>query len=665
METVAAVKTEQTQPSRRGLSPRSAMILALWVGLCAGYVDLGIIVAKRFTLNPEASYRAARDFPWTVPVGHMVLAIVPGLAVAAIGMARRGRGVSLRVAAWFLATMALWFAFLRLPFHWSASLMLAFGIGLVWSDVVAWAGFSPRLGWVRKSSALLVGALLVLAAFSTGRRVLGESRGVAALPPAAKGAKNVVFIVLDTVRASNMSLYGYQRDTTPNLVRWAKKGVTYNRAIAPAPWTFPSHATFFTGRWPMEIDTQWKYALETPDPTLAEFLVTKGYQTAGFAANTNCCNYETGLDRGFLHFEDYSLTPRALLDRTVPGKWLLEKTFMLANPYERKWVSLQSRGAADVNGALLRWMDQRRSDRPFLAFVNYFDAHEPFIPPSSLPNHMGIKPKTRRDFQYLVDYVGADKTLISERDFQMTIDCYDDCISWLDLQVGRLLDELERREMLEDTVVVITSDHGEAFAEHGLCGHAYSVNVEEIGVPLLILAPKAPAGRVVYDSISLRDLSATMIDLLGHSAKSPFPGRSLASLWTTPPGKEPAESTSPVFAEQASALAFAAEPANDRGRRGYEMSVIGLGGRQYIRNAQGQEQLYDLWRDPQARLNLISAPQLAPTAWRLRAMMLKILNDNPGSATVENAYMKTFRDDLTALLRTQPRTPLEAPPAEN
>jgi hypothetical protein len=156
-----------------------------------------------------------------------------------------------------------------------------------------------------------------------------------------------------------------------------------------------------------------------------------------------------------------------------------------------------------------------------------------------------------------------------------------------------------------------------------------------------------------------------MIDLLGHPAKSPFPGRSLASWWTTPPGKEPAESTSPVFAEQASATAFDAEPAKDRGRRGYEMSVIGLGGHQYIRNAYGQEYLYNLWNDPQARLNLIAAPQLAPMVWRFRAMMLKTLNDNPSSATVENAYMKTFRDDLTALLHTRPHPAAEPPPAEN
>ena len=147
---------------------------------------------------------------------------------------------------------------------------------------------------------------------------------MAGLPPPPPGARNVVLIVWDTVRAYNLSLYGYPRDTTPNLARWARKGVRYNLALAPAPWTYPSHSCFFTGQWPFKLNSQWKFTLDAPDPTLAEYLASRGYQTAGFAANTNCCNYETGLDRGFAHFEDYPLTPRSLLGRTVPGKWILK-----------------------------------------------------------------------------------------------------------------------------------------------------------------------------------------------------------------------------------------------------------------------------------------------------------------------------------------------------
>ena len=81
--------------------------------------------------------------------------------------------------------------------------------------------------------------------------------------------------------------------------------------MAPAPWTYPSHGCFFTGQWPFKLNTQWKMKLDTADPTLAEYLASRGYQTAGFVANTKCCNYETGLNRGFAHYADYPLTPRA------------------------------------------------------------------------------------------------------------------------------------------------------------------------------------------------------------------------------------------------------------------------------------------------------------------------------------------------------------------
>ena len=115
-----------------------------------------------------------------------------------------------------------------------------------------------------------------------------------------------MLIVWDTVRAYDLSLYGYSRNTTPNLEYWASKGVKYDLAVSPAPWTYPSHSCFFTGQWPFRLNSQWKFQLDPPVPTLAEYLSSRGYQTAGFVANTNCCSYETGLNRGFAHFAGLS-----------------------------------------------------------------------------------------------------------------------------------------------------------------------------------------------------------------------------------------------------------------------------------------------------------------------------------------------------------------------
>jgi arylsulfatase A-like enzyme len=506
---------------------------------------------------------------------------------------------------------------------------------------------------------VLIAPIIPLFALSTGRQIVREARGVAALPTPAANAPNVLFIVMDTVRASNLGLYGYDRDTTPNLSRWAKKGVVYERALAPAPWTFPSHSSFFTGRWPMEINSQWKYELDPTVPTLAEFLTSRGYQSTGFAANTNCCNYETGLGRGFLHFEDYSLAPRSLLSRTVPGKWMLERFFSVVEPYQRKWTSLQSRGARDVNDAFLGWEGRRRRDRPFFAFLNYFDAHEPFIPPAETVGRFGVRPKGMRDYQFLVDYVGVDKSRIIPRDFIMARDAYDDCIAHLDDQIGRLLDELERRGALKNTVVVITSDHGEAFAEHGTVGHSYSVNLEEVRVPLLILAPKAPAGRRIYRAISLRDIASTVTDLSGLSDSSPFPGRSLTAYWKLPPGPEPAGLSSPAFSEQAGEAAFLSSSAKQRAEN-YQMSLVALSGYQYIRNGTGQERLYYLWDDPSTQRDILTAPEAAGLADEFRRMLLRFLDETPGAPEAEKAYLKTFRKGLADAIGRPPEQQQQA-----
>ena len=120
--------------------------------------------------------------------------------------------------------------------------------------------------------------------------------------------------------------------------------------------------------------------------------------------------------------------------------------------------------------------------------------------------------------------MAMDKTSATKRDLQMARDCYDDCIAYLDEQLGRLLENLRARGLLDNTVVIITSDHGEAFGDHGSFGHSNAAFFDEVGVPLVILAPGAPAGRVVGTPVSLRDLPATVVDQAGALRQFPVPG---------------------------------------------------------------------------------------------------------------------------------------------
>ena len=189
-----------------------------------------------------------------------------------------------------------------------------------------------------------------------------------------------------------------------------------------------------------------------------------------------------------------------------------------------------SRCPRDQHG-FFDWLSRRRSDRPFFAFLNYFDAHDPFVPPAGFEHRFGIPPRTRQDYQFLFDYVLLIKGSQRKRDLTMACDCYSDCISFLDEQLDHLLSQLQGQGLLGNTTVIITSDHGEGFGDHGFFGHAYGVTLDEIGVPLVILSPLAPAGKEVNTPVSLRDLPATVVELLGLESGSPFPGRSLAAHW--------------------------------------------------------------------------------------------------------------------------------------
>ncbi len=520
------------RPSGLPLSAAGAVLLAISFGLCAGYLDLFLMLFKKYYWKDEWILRFGRDYPWTVPVAHAVLLLIPAIVIAALAPMRR-RFVSMCAGSWLFATLAIWAALLRLPLYGVCSLILAVGLGRQIGDAVASRSWSPRS--VGLIMAVLLGLLGVLAALSSGQQAIREQLAMAALPPPPAAAKNVVLIVWDTVRAQNLSAYGYSRNTTPNLARWSRQGVRYDLALAPAPWTYPSHSCFFTGQWPFKLNSQWKFTLDSPAPTMAEYLAGRGYQTAGFSANTNCCNYETGLARGIAHFEDFPLTPRSLFGRTIPGRWILMNLLYRGHFHDIKWIGLQSRGAHGTNDAFLDWLRRRRPDRPFFAFLNFFDAHAPYIAPPGLAGRFGIRPRPPRDYDFLLGHMGMANNPTMVRDIQLARDCYDNCIAFLDIELGRLLDDLRGQGLLDNTVVIITSDHGESFGDHGHFGHSSSVFLDAVGVPLVILSPGAPAGQVVASPVSLRDLPATVVDLLGLSAGSPLPGRSLAAYWRSAP----------------------------------------------------------------------------------------------------------------------------------
>ena len=398
------------------------------------------------------------------------------------------------------------------------------------------------------------------------------------------------------------------------LFRSAQRGVTFDRAISTAPWTTPSHAGMFTGHYPSECSTDWDRPLDNRYPTLAELLAKQGYATAGFVANTFGCGYETGLDRGFAHYEDYSISVGELLI----GSSLLRS--LAHSDSLRRWVGnhqvITRKPAAAINHDFLAWQ-QQQSSRPFFAFLNYLDAHEPYLPPAPFDSKFGIsahkdKYQARHDLRISFRY---GREHLSPEETQAEIDDYDGAIAYLDQQIGLLLDELERRGALNNTLVVITSDHGESFGEHQDFGHGNSLYMPLLHVPLLVFFPsQVPANQEVSDPVSLRDLPATILELAGVSGKTKAPGYSLACHWISelPPGTV---KTSAILSEVNVAPI---RPGRYPTGASANMRSVLQEPLHYIRNANGREELYDIVKDPAEETNLLDEEELKPMIRQFR-----------------------------------------------
>ena len=204
----------------------------------------------------------------------------------------------------------------------------------------------------------------------------------------------MLFIVLDTVRAESLSVYGYHRKTSPNLTKLAQHGVRFDQARASAAWTLPSHASMFTGRWPYELSTHPDRPLDSTYPTLAEVLRNHGYATAGFVGNTYFCNRWFGLGRGFLHYEDVAVCLVEIIRSSDMGRALISKVAPSIFTRDRPYAYFNRKDAATVNHECWPGSTASRSGRPFFAFLNYYDAHDPYIAADGAPCHFGLRPET-------------------------------------------------------------------------------------------------------------------------------------------------------------------------------------------------------------------------------------------------------------------------------
>lgn len=599
------VRSASTQPASTRL--RDVLVVVAWAALAGALAEVALIMGARIILqritmlNPQGV--------WLAPLANVAVIGVPTLLVWGITRwLRPGWALPIAVGvATFLAVLEPLLV-LKGRLHVAAMLLLAAGVAV---QVALFTLKRPLQSqrWGRRLAGALAAVALAGGIGFNMSRTWRERRVAGGLPAAREAAPNVLLLVLDTVRAFSLSAYGYERATSPVLAQLAARGVRFDRAVATAPWTLPSHASLFTGRYPHEMSAGWSVPLDGTFPTLAERLTSLGYVTAGFAANLHYCSYEFGVDRGFGYYRDYDVSvPEMWRSNSLSvalGLWLVQR-FGGYNAPGRLW-------ADRMNERFLGWLDDERvrdRARPFFAFVNYYDAHGPYAPPAPFDTMFSGKEPPTRDS--------------GSRDFTASevaglVDAYDGSIAYLDRQLGELFAALERRGLLENTLIIVTSDHGEEFNEHGQMNHGNTVYFPSLHVPLIVAGAGIPRGVIVAQPVTLRDVPATVLELVGAPAKAALPGQSLAQRWwraTDSLGNTP-QLASPIFGEVDHARNL---PASIPVSQGALKSVV-VDGRHYIRNADSSEEMYDVMQDPWERMNVLSAPALQATLQRARALV--------------------------------------------
>ena len=625
-----------TPESGRRLGPLDVLVLSVWCGLAGGELEVAARVLYKNSSSTNQLYGMTRHFVWVVPLVDLSLFVGMGVfwVVAVKLWPRRAGWLSPR----FVGALALLPA-LRVAgpqVYIIAWLIFALGIASWLAPVLERhaAGMRRRMLW---SFPVLLGMVLVQAGVVVGQDRLAQWREEDhPLPPS--DSPNLLLIVLDTVRADHLSLHGYERRTSPALERLAARGIRFDQARAAAPWTLASHATLFTGRWPHELDVRWMHPLQNRDvPTVAEYLGTLGYATAGFVGNTFYCSYDSGLNRSFAHYEDYvfetfdTVRSAVLVDMVLKGLnkigSLLAPRFPMVTwlfPEElvpRKFAFGVRKQAEVVNREFLDWLSRRRQPhRPFFAFLNYVDAHAPYLLPLGVEGRFGPGPRTEADYLLLDGWPRLDKLRITQAGRDLARDAYDNCLAYLDARLGELVADLQRRGVLDQTIVIVAADHGEGLGEHELFDHGQSLYRTEIRVPLVIvLPPRHRAQRVIGEPVSLRDLPATIADLVSPGTKSPFPGRSLAKFWRA---DAPASSASHTGDVVLSELPSPNPIDPNQGRSpAYRGPLISLaeGDFVYIRNeGDGGEELFNEREDTHELINRAGAAALFPVLQRFR-----------------------------------------------
>jgi arylsulfatase A-like enzyme len=517
---IAEVSKKQTAGTREVLG------LAIWFGLAGGLLQ-GIL-AWTFQQAGWVAWKellASVDLNvlWVSPAVNALLFFSLGVILLPV---LRFLSQWQVIATGIFATLTF-YGCLSVPgrLRERGAVMLALGCGVV---VSRWMGRDVKRGmlFLRQTLAPLAVVCLFAMLSVVGGTAAWEKWQISQLPEPPANAPNVLLIVLDTLRAERLSSYGYPRPTTPFLDAYAQRGVLFEKAFSTSSWTLPAHTSMFTGRLPIEHGAGlWRY--DGRYPTLAEALSRRGYATAAFVANEKICTAAFGLARGFQRWENIFWDAKSSFVATTFGKKLKQFYVPWFNPASK----FDRMDAPEVNRRFLRWLDHR-PNRPFFAFLNFMEVHSPVNPPRSFAERFSKHPDEISSSRWFRKRASLPE--LSARGRENKNDAYDASLAYLDTQLKALFQELERRGLEQDLLVVIVSDHGESLGENGLFDHRSALYLPQIRVPLILRFPgRIPEGRRVSAVVGIQDLTASIAELIALKNPS-FGGTSLVACWTSP-----------------------------------------------------------------------------------------------------------------------------------
>lgn len=524
---------------------------------------------------------------------------------------------------WQLA-LGVWFDQGRLVAALAVALMPIGFAGVIFYNALFWLkkveiGVEYRVPF--PVSALLASLVMTtIAAVGYQYRDTGGSRAL-------EGDRNVLLITIDTLRRDHVGAYGDPHAApTPRMDALAAEGVLYLDAVTPMPETAPAHATMMTGKHPLRHGVLSNgHELTGGHTTIAEVLEREGYATSAFVSSF-AVHSRTGLDQGFRVFDD-DLSPLPGLSQVNAIEWMIRVWTVFGDPAATPW--LLERGGKQTNARFLHWLDEH-DDVPFFAWVHYFEPHAPYeawgVPgfeSNGTPGHTVVDHRAKMA-------MGDDATYTDEERRQLE-NLYREEVAYTDGLVGEVLDALEARGLADDTLVIVTADHGEMLGEHGLDYLHHGLYDECLRIPLIIRAPGARVGvKKVAAQVRLMDLANTVFDYLKLDELESSEGTELIgyaegvrkrSLWTSLIGR--------------------------RARAFSEGALIGVRdqGVKYIKDiVTADEQLYDLNDDPLEQENLAhSQPKLVTQVRALVApdetAFIEQIDVDPGEVSMSEAAM--------------------------